>query len=91
MIPQSVIDNAAQPCRLERVQPEEGQAKLGLEERGISIYLDVCHNEQGIDAVLSELTLNISPDKPLILLFGASIGKKVGNILKVIGSYADKI
>ena len=86
LIPSNVIDSAAQPCRLEIVRPD-GQLAQVLDDRGIKVYLDVCHNEQGIDAVLSELSHRRSPGKPLVLIFGASVGKKVGNIFRVIERY----
>ena len=77
-----MINEAAPPCRLERVKPSNEADCVELDERGIDIYLDVCHNEQGVACVLEELTTR--SDKPLVIVFGTSIGKKVGTMLKVI-------
>ena len=47
----------------------------------------MCHNDQGVEVVLNELTQNRHPGKPLVLIFGASIGKNTENIFKVLEKY----
>ena len=83
MIPRSFIQDASQPCRLERVKHSI------LEHRGLDVYLDVCHNEQGFSYVLSELSRKSS--KPIYIIYGSSAGKKVGSILEVMERYTERI
>lgn len=41
----SLITQVNQPCRMEKVAFSSN----------LTVYIDVCHNESGIDAVLSEI------------------------------------
>jgi len=83
IIPRSFIQEVSQPCRLERITHSI------LEQRGLEIYLDVCHNEQGFSYVLSQL--NRKSSKPIFIVYGCSSGKKVSSILEVMERYSDRI
>ena len=72
------------------MKPNHADDRATLPDQNIDIYLDVCHNEQGVKSVLSELT-GLSKDKPLIIIFGSSIGKKVGTIFSVMEQYSEHI
>jgi len=81
MIPMTVLQDATPPCRLEKVQNDS------LQRKNVQVYLDVCHNEQGVTHVFNELSQR-NPNKPISLVFGASIGKKVGNLLQAIEPFS---
>lgn len=86
LVPRDFLDSITPPCRLEKVKP---LSHTFLEERNVDVLLDVCHNEQGLSSVLQELTSK--SQKPITVIFGASIGKKVGNLLKVMEQHSSRI
>ena len=61
-----------------------------LQERNIDVYLDVCHNEQGMTHVLNELGQK-HPQRQLKMIFGASSGKKVGSLMGAMEPHSAKI
>ena len=56
----------------------------------MDVYLDVCHNEQGMTHVLNELAQK-QPQRQLKMIFGASKGKKVGNLMSAMEPHSAKI
>lgn len=67
------------PCRLEKVITPE-LAKLGS-----NIWLDVCHNEQGLTSVLNQFATDPDKkDKSLTLVCGFSKGKDITKMLGLL-------
>lgn len=83
-VPTQFINEMKPPCRLERVVP------AALNNRNVDVYLDVCHNVQGMSYVLDELTTR-HPARPIVIIFGASSGKKVSNLLGAMEPHSSSI
>ena len=49
----------------------------------------MCHNGQGLAAVLADLTSR--SEKDIVIIYGASIGKKVENCFEIINVFGDRI
>ena len=73
--------DAQMPCRLEKVDTP------ALNEAGVNVWLDVCHNEQGLQHVLSEFSTDpIKSSKPLVVVSGYSKAKNISKMLEMLAS-----
>jgi folylpolyglutamate synthase/dihydropteroate synthase len=74
--------DAQMPCRMEKVNTP------ALVAAGIDLWLDVCHNEQGLSKVLSQFATD--PDKaskPLAVICGYSKGKNIAKMLEMLANH----
>jgi folylpolyglutamate synthase/dihydropteroate synthase len=67
------------PCRLEKVITPE------FTKSGTNIWLDVCHNEQGLQSVLNTFATDFDKkNKPLTIVCGFSKSKDITKMLGMI-------
>lgn len=69
----AAVEQVNQPCRMEKV----------LYDRDLPVYIDVCHNESGLQSVLNELKLT-HPGKSLRVACAFSKAKEIQKMIAML-------
>eukprot|EP00347_Sterkiella_histriomuscorum_P015118 403358251 len=87
-VPESAVEEglkAEQPCRLEIV-PEAQLSQLLSNGHFPTVYMDICHNPQAVEAVIDELVCKY-PEQKIQIVCGFSKQKDHTSMLHYLGSH----